>query len=207
MLSRALSADNRVIRLSRLPALSSARKRGRPSKFGRPSRLVAATLPEEVIQGLRKVHPDLAWAIVSLFENRAPFTAGADYANAELVDIGGRESLIVIDRSTLKRLPGVDIVPLAENRALLALEPGCGMSDLETAVTHGLERATPGEPGRGALQRFRKQLQAWRRDDSLRFHTRAIIVVERVRPASTDNGRARVERAAGRKPHLKRSHR
>lgn len=193
--------------MSRLPALSSVRKRGRPSKFGRPSRLVAATLPEEVIRGLRRVHPDLAWAIVSLFENREPLTAGTDYAGAELVDIGGRESLIVIDRSTLKRLPGVDIVPLAENRAFLALEPGCGMSDLETAVIHGLDQATPGEPGRGALLRFRKQLQAWRRDESLRFHTRAIIVVERVRPTSADNDRATVERSAGRKSRPKRSFR
>jgi hypothetical protein len=160
-----------------------------------------------VIQGLRKVHPDLAWAIVSLFENRASLAAGTDHADAELVDIGGRESLIVIDRSALKRLPSVDIVPLAENRAFLALEPGCGMSDLETAVTHGLERATAGEPGRSALLRFRKQLQAWRRDDSLRFHTRAIIVVERVRPTSADNGHATTERSAGRKPQPKRSHR
>jgi hypothetical protein len=30
-------------------------KRGRPSKFGRPSQVVALTLPDEVVRGLRKL--------------------------------------------------------------------------------------------------------------------------------------------------------
>ena len=46
-------------------------KRGRPPKFGRPGRVVALTLPEEVVLGLRKVNADLAWAIVTLFEKTA----------------------------------------------------------------------------------------------------------------------------------------
>src|SRR5205814_914451 len=50
---------------SKIMARVSRHKRGRPPKFGRPSRLVALTLPTQVIRGLRKLHPDLAWAIVA----------------------------------------------------------------------------------------------------------------------------------------------
>ena len=46
----------------------SPTRRGRPSKFGRPSQVVALTLPEDVLRGLRKVHSDVGWAIVSLLE-------------------------------------------------------------------------------------------------------------------------------------------
>jgi hypothetical protein len=157
-------------------------KRGRPSKFGRPSRLVAITLPQEVIRGLRKIHPDLAWAIVAQFEKRGPMPSGNPRADAELVDIGERESLIVINREVFKRLPGVNIVRLAADRAFLALEPGCGVGDLEAAVLDRLDSAAAGSLERHALLHFRGQLRGWRRNRAFRFHTRAIIVVERVRP-------------------------
>ncbi|MFP5379666.1 MAG: hypothetical protein ACLGHP_07950, partial [Vicinamibacteria bacterium] len=42
------------------------RRRGRPHKFGRPARLIALTLPEDVIDWLRHVDPDPARAIVEL---------------------------------------------------------------------------------------------------------------------------------------------
>ncbi len=52
------------------------RKRGRPPKFGRPSEVVALTLPEEVVSGLRRLHPDLAWAVVTLVEDKLARRAG-----------------------------------------------------------------------------------------------------------------------------------
>ena len=45
------------------------RKRGRPPKFGRPGQVVALTLPEEVVAGLRRIDPDVAWAVVRLYEH------------------------------------------------------------------------------------------------------------------------------------------
>ena len=162
------------------------RKRGRPSKFGRPSQIVALTLPRAVVRGLRRIHQDPAWAIVSLVEKRAPL-ANPDAnppADAELVTIGDRESLIVVNRDVFKRLPGVDIVPLASQRAFLALEPGCGVADLETAVVERLEHGAIDSAERRALVRFRSSLRAWRRNRGLRFHTRVIIVVERARPVA-----------------------
>ena len=49
-------------------------KRGRPTKFGRASRVVALTLPEDVLSALRHVHPDPARAIVKLVEGSAEKT-------------------------------------------------------------------------------------------------------------------------------------
>ncbi|MCC7417647.1 MAG: hypothetical protein IT176_10940 [Acidobacteria bacterium] len=155
-------------------------RRGRPSKFGRPSQVVALTLPEEVVRGLRRVHADLAWAIVNLFEKRPPGPADEDQADAELVTIADRRSLIVVNRRLFKTLPGIQIIPLHGDRAFLALDAGRGMADLELAVIDRLEAPAIEARERKALTAFRTQLRKWRHDRTLRFHTRAIIVVERV---------------------------
>jgi len=106
---------------------------------------------------------------------------------AELVRIAERRSLIVVNRSEFSRLPGVTIVPVSASRAFLALAPGLGMSDLELVVSDRLEDDALDERERKALTRLRAQLRRWRRDRSLRFHTRAIIEVEQV---GTSNRRA-----------------
>jgi hypothetical protein len=141
---------------------------------------VALTLPDEVIRGLRKVHPDLAWAIVRLFEKRPPPVADEPQPDAELVAIAERRSLIVVNRAVFKTLPGINIIPLTGNRAVLALEPGRGMTDLELAVLDRLDDPSVDLSERKALGRLRAQLRAWRHDRVLRFHSRAIIVVERI---------------------------
>ena len=41
---------------------------GRPSKYGRPSRAVTVTLPEDVLDGLEAIDADLGRAIVRLAE-------------------------------------------------------------------------------------------------------------------------------------------
>jgi hypothetical protein len=61
------------------------------------------------------------------------------------------------------------------------------MTDLELAVIDRLDNSAVDGRERKALTRLRAQLRTWRRDRTLRFHSRAIIVVERWRP-----GRVRV---------------
>lgn len=157
-------------------------KRGRPSKFGRPSQVAALTLPDEVVKGLRKINPDLAWAIVHLFEKspRAHAASNGTAPDAELVRIADRRSLIVVNRAGFRALPGVHLVPFDATHAFLALDAGRGMADLELAVIDRLEgkHASPRE--RKALIELRDQLSSWRHDRSLKFHSRSIIVVERV---------------------------
>jgi hypothetical protein len=157
-------------------------KRGRPSKFGRPSQVAALTLPDEVVHGLRKIHPDLAWAIVTLFEKspRPPSAATHPQADAELVKIADRRSLIVVNRAAVRALPGINIIPLDATHAFLALDAGRGMADLELAVLDRLEGKPLPQRERKALTMLRDQLSAWRHDRTLKFHPRSIIVVERL---------------------------
>jgi hypothetical protein len=159
-------------------------KRGRPPKFGRPSRVVAVTLPDEVVRGLRRVHQDLGWAIVTLFEKRGPkrmSSAVEPRSDAELVTIGQRRSLIVVNRTVFKSLPGINFIPLAGDSAFLALDNGRGMTDLEIAVIDGLDDPSVDVRERKALRTLRSQLKKWRNDRALQFHSRAIIVVEQRR--------------------------
>ena len=160
-------------------------KRGRPPKFGRPGKVVAITLPEEVVAGLLKIHADLAWAIVTLFRKTAkPRKLSRPPVNeAELIAVGGPRSLIVVPRQLFEDLdlPGVNILPLHDDRAFLALQPGRGMSDLVLAVDDRLAERSLDRRNAAALRRLRTQLREWRHDPRLRCSTRAIIVIERSR--------------------------
>jgi hypothetical protein len=158
----------------------ASNRRGRPSKFGRPSQVVALTLPDDVIRGLRRIDPDVAWAIVSLFEKSPSRRAGdpSPHPDVELVTIADRRSLIVVNRAVIQHLRGVNIIRLHGDRAFLALDEGRGMADLELAVLDSLEGDTIEPRERTALKLLRQQLRAWRHDRSLRFHAASIIIVE-----------------------------
>ncbi len=173
-------------------------RRGRPPKFGRPGHVVSVTLPDDALRLLNQVDPDTGWAIVKLLE-REPKERRATgqtrtnvrHTDIELARISARRSLIVVSRDVFKSLPGVNLIPLDEHRAFLALEAGRGMSDLELAVIDGLADTTIGPRDRKALESLRRQLAAWRRDRRLLFHTRSIIVIEEEGPGSRRNGVAR----------------
>jgi hypothetical protein len=105
--------------------------------------------------------------------------------------------LIVVKRTLLKSLPGISIVPLDDERAFLALEPEHGMADLELAVIDRIQDRSSGANERKVLTNLRAQLRTWRRDSRLRFHSRAIIVVERT------NRQKRTRRPSQRRPAAK----
>ena len=165
--------------------VAEGRRRGRPPKFGRPSQLVALTLPIDVVRGLQRVDRDIARAIVRVFEgtvHAADDSPRDRRPDAELVRIADRRSLIVVNSAVIQSLPGVNVVPLDATRAFLAMEPGRGISDLELAVIDRLDDAVETRE-RQALDQLRRQLKAWRRDSALRFHSRSIIVVETLAPS------------------------
>jgi len=168
----------------------AGRPRGRPSKFGRPSRVVAVTLPDDAVERLRRINRDLGWAIMTLLDKEAPARTRAREGepDVELVAVADRRSLIVINRELIRHLPGVNIIPLRGNRAFVALDIDRGMSDLELAVTDRLDEPTLDRDEVRGLEELRAQLTSWRRDHDLKFHRRAIIVVER-RTKATGNGR------------------
>lgn len=172
-----LQRDFRALKPDQIPQRGS-RRRGRPSKFGRPSRVVALTLPEDAIERLGRVHRDIGWAIVKVLDKDShPASARGQHAqpDVELVTGAERRSLIVVNREVIGNLPGVNIIPLSGNRAFLALDIDRGMSDVELAVIDRLADPTVGREERKGLGTLRAQLATWRRDDGLQFHTRAII--------------------------------
>jgi hypothetical protein len=153
--------------------------RGRPPKFGRPSEVVALTLPQDVVLALERFHPDIGRAIVNVVEEKlgSPQRVSGDTEPAMLARISSRHSLISVDSSLLQALPDIQAVPHQGNRAFLALEPGQGLADLELAVIDRLEDPSVGESELRALSRFRSCLRSWRRDPELTFQIRSIIVV------------------------------
>ena len=159
-----------------------ARRRGRPLKFGRPAQLLTVTLPHDVVEWLRTIHPDPAWAIVSLYSRLVrPGSPSPRRARprVELAGLVGRRSLIVVDPSTYRSLPGVSVIPVAAGRAFLALESGRGVADLELAILDRMEdrRTTPAE--RRNLETLLREVRGWRRARGYRFSSRSIILVER----------------------------
>lgn len=162
-------------------------RRGRPPKYGRPARVLALTLPEDVLAWLRGIHADPGWAIEMLFR-RATRRNGARRqarlprdGNAALVAVGGRQSLIVVDPKRFRHLRGVSTIRLTPASALLALRGSGGMADLELAVLDRLEAPHLAPAERRALLAIRRQLRDWRRSGRFRFSTRSIILVERSR--------------------------
>jgi hypothetical protein len=170
-------------------------RRGRPPKFGRPSRLVALTLPDDVLQWLRSIHPDAGWAIVSLFQAARRRTRPAEPPAiqrppaAELVRLAGQRALIVVDPAAFAGVPGIIVLPLEMGRGFLALEEGRGLADLELAVADSLEDGSPDEDRQRELAVIRRQLREWRKARDLRFTTRSIIVAEPAGPARPRSAR------------------
>jgi hypothetical protein len=142
---------------------------------------VSVTLPDDTLKALNRVDPDTGWAIVKLMDGarwrRASVRTVPDVA---LVQIASRRSLIVVSRAAFKALPGVNLIPLSDTRAFLAMDAGRGMSDLELAVIDRLADPAVLARERQALESLRSQLAAWRRDRSFTFHSRSIVVVERM---------------------------
>jgi hypothetical protein len=145
------------------------------------------TLPEDVLQGLGRLHPDLGWAIVSLFQKKpaSPYAKPHPKPPAELANVGAGRALIIVNPKVLRRVDGVSLVSLANGPAFMAFEPGRGLADLELAVGDRLARKKLGLRERRELEWLQTNLRRWRRNPQLNVRTQSIIVIERrARPAS-----------------------
>lgn len=113
--------------------------RGRPRKYGRPARAITLTLPEDVLGQLLAVDADLGRAIVKVVEGgRAPRTAAI--RPAEIVRYGRHAVILVTPVKPLKRLPGVQLVPMGNGRCLISLDPGHSIPQLEIDIRDALAR-------------------------------------------------------------------
>lgn len=159
--------------------MSTPAKRGRPLKFGRPTRPLSVSLPEDVIAWLEAIDPDPAWAIVSMFEKSRQRTAApSTAAPAELVQLPGKRALIIVTPDAFEGIDGVSVIRLSDGRGFLALEAGKGYADLELAVADRIDASGVTEERRQLLNNLRMQLREWRQS-GLRFDARSILVVDR----------------------------
>jgi hypothetical protein len=137
------------------------------------------TLPEDVVQWLRRLHPDPAWAVVRLFERSQKLgtKAGAPRPVADLVQLPRGWSLILVQPEIMNHVPGVAVITLADGRGFLALDPGRGVADLELALIDRLEAPDCPAAERQALQQMREIMRGWRQA-GVRFEERTILVAD-----------------------------
>lgn len=153
------------------------RRRGRPRKFGRASRAVTVTLPEDVLERLGAIDGDLGRAIVRAVEREAAPRPRLP-PPAELATYGNHAVILVTPIKALRQLPGVELIPIGANRALIALDGVQQIPRLELAVRDAIERNAPDPAQRAALASLAKILRDARLSPQLKVAERSVIVLE-----------------------------
>jgi hypothetical protein len=149
---------------------------GRPRKYGRPARAVTVTLPEDILARLSTIHADIGSAIVNLVERKTPARVQPLRA-AEVTHYGNRAVIVVTSTPALKRLRGVQLVPIGGGRALISLVPPMSIPALELQVRDALEGETVRADERGVLASLAGILRQGRAARGLTFEPRTIIVL------------------------------
>ena len=150
---------------------------GRPRKYARPSRAVTVTLPEDVIARLQSVDGDLGHGIVSLAERRRG-AASPSGPVAGISRYGSHAVILVTPLNALRRLPGVELVPIGGGRALISLAAPHSIPQLELAVRDAVEHARAGSAERQALEAVAEILRNARQSPGVSLQERTIIVLE-----------------------------
>ena len=135
------------------------------------------TLPEDVLVRLRALDPDLGSAIVRLVERKGkPRERGARLA--EVAAYGSRAVIVVTAAKMLKRLPGVQLVPIGNGRALISLEHPHSIAQFELNVRDAAAFGQMDSVERQTLKAVSEILQEARRSSSVTVAERTIIVLQ-----------------------------
>jgi len=149
---------------------------GRPRKFGRPSRAVTVTLPEDVLTRLGVLDADLGRAIVTLVERRARRRRAVKAA--EITSYGRHAVMIVTPVNALKRIAGVQLVPIGNGRALISLARAHSIPEFELGLGDALARGDVNQSERQTLRAIVDILRQTRRSSRVTLEERTIIVFE-----------------------------
>ncbi len=171
--SREKSSAFRYNAIAMMPARSS---RGRPRKFGRPSRSVTLTLPDDVIERLGTLDADLGRAVVGLVERVRRKIAPR--RPAEVATHGSHSVILVTPVPALRKLRGVQLVPVSDGRALIALDHPHGIPQLELDLRDVLDKRSVKGRDRVVLEAVAAILKDARFSEGLTVHERSIIVFE-----------------------------
>ena len=152
-------------------------RRGRPQKFGRPSRAVTLTLPEDVIAALSGIDDDLSRAVVELSRPLAADVIARPVA--ELAKYGDSAVIVIKPLVSLGRIPGVTHVPLPDGRALISLDESMTVYEFELKLRDLIDvDKTIDDRERAALKTISGILRSARQTKGLTVHQRSIIVLQ-----------------------------
>jgi hypothetical protein len=152
---------------------------GRPRKFGRPSRAVTVTLPEDVLERLGVLDADLGRAIVTLVERKgARVRTVARVEPAEIASYGNHAVIVVTPVNALKRIAGVQLVPIGNGRAMISLERTHSVPEFELGLGDALAQDHVSESERHTLGAIAEILKHARRSRRVILEERTIIVLE-----------------------------
>jgi hypothetical protein len=157
---------------------------GRPKKYGRLSRAITVTLPEDVIARLTAIDADVGRSIVRLVERSTPARPTA-VRSAETASYGSHAVIIVTPAEVLKRLAGVQLVPIGNGRALISLEHSQSISRLELDIRDAIDANRANAPEREALEAIADILRQARQSGEVVLEERTIIVLTRKRRRKT----------------------
>jgi hypothetical protein len=151
--------------------------RGRPRKFGRHARSVTLTLPDDVLQQLCAMDVDVGRAIVGLVE-RTPRKLRQARRPAEVATYGRRAVILVTPVPALKKIRGVQLIPVADGRALIALDHPQSIPQLELNIREMLETRPLKAAERSVLDALAVILRDARISHRLTVVERSIIVFQ-----------------------------
>ena len=150
---------------------------GRPKKFARPSRPVTVTLPEDTLTRLGTIDDDLGRAIVTAVDGHRA-SRGRSHKLAEVASYGSHAVIIVTPVKALKRLRGVELVPIGNGRALISLTHPHSIAQVELDIRDLLERGDVSALERRVLEAIAEILRGARASRSISLQERMIIVLE-----------------------------
>jgi hypothetical protein len=169
------------------PVNNLGHRRGRPRKFLTPSRAITLTLPEQVIDALGALDPDLSRAVVRLAQ---PELAKRPHAPAELAQYGQRAVIVVNPTRTLEQRAGVSLVPLPDGRALISFERLRTIADLELTIADAIDDHRLSRTDQATFKAIEEILRAARRSKDVTLQQRSIIVLESRRRLRSGGGKA-----------------
>ncbi len=152
-------------------------RRGRPQKFGRPSRAVTLTLPEDVVAALSNIDDDLSRAVVELSRPLSADVVARPVA--ELAKYGDSAVIVIKPLAALSRIPGVTHVPLPDGRALISLDESMTVYEFELKLRDLVDSDKAlDDRERAALKTIGGILRSARQTKGLTVHQRSIIVLQ-----------------------------
>jgi hypothetical protein len=186
VLVSALESETWTTRKQRLPKQYTSRsaqtsRRGRPRKFGRPSRAVTLTLPEDVLARLHAIDHDLSCAVVRAMELDTP---QEPRPRAELTTYGNRAVILVPRSRALRERTGVELVPTADGRALISMDGRLSIAQLELRLHDALRDPALNKDDRALFDALVEILRNARQDQDVELRERQIIVLQRRRNGS-----------------------